>query len=226
MCSGWTGDSAFEPGQNARLSICNSFSKLIAPGLRLGWITSNAEFARKLEILTDSSTQHPHGFGQCFVAEMLSERGWGVNGYLKWINELSDDYKNRRDLFMSTFRDVIGDCNLASANVPPSGMFVWIKINLEKHPRYNTAVTVPQPVRHNTNTSSLNEELFQKLFDAGFVLIPASYFAIAKAVAASTSFDLDAIEDVSAMHTCHSWSLIWSHSVAIISELHSHLARM
>ncbi len=60
-------------------------------------------FSRKLEILTDSSTQHPHGFGQVLIAELLGPQGWGFDGYFKWIDSLCIDYQLRRDIFLEVF---------------------------------------------------------------------------------------------------------------------------
>ena len=98
-----------------------SFSKIIVPGMRLGWITSNPMFAEYMVTLIESSTQHPHGLGQAFVAEMLSEKGWGLDGYIRWVSSLCDSYKRRRDLLVEHFRSGLGDSEIASVEEPEAG---------------------------------------------------------------------------------------------------------
>jgi aromatic amino acid aminotransferase I len=128
---------------------------------------------------------------------MLSDRGWGVDGYLTWVKDLSDDYKRARDHFMKVFEAEVGDSGLATADCPTSGMFVWIKVNVHKHPRYQCSDSPLSPTARRTNTTGLMEELFKKLFDEGVVLIPASYFAIPNSNPSSKLVDEEAIEDVS-----------------------------
>jgi len=132
-------------------------------------------FANKLEILTDSSTQHPHGFGQAFVAELFSKHGWGIDGFFRWVSGLSDDYQRRRDLFLDVFRREMGTSAFATVESPSAGMFMWIKVNYEQHPRFEGS-TAPGALIN--NSASLNEELFQSIFDAGVVVMPAKTFAV------------------------------------------------
>lgn len=151
-----------------------SFSKVIVPGMRLGWITCSPLFASKLEFLTDSSTQHPHGMGQVFIAELLSGKGWGYHGFFKWISSLCDDYQRRRDLFLSVFHKELAGCPYASANKPSAGMFIWIKVHYEHYPGF-----VKTDAKTDAATAeSLNMELFHKIFAAGVVVMPAQTFAI------------------------------------------------
>ncbi|KDQ61059.1 hypothetical protein JAAARDRAFT_55779 [Jaapia argillacea MUCL 33604] len=163
---------------DGRVLRIDSLSKILAPGMRLGWITCNPFFAEKLEMLTDSSTQHPHGLGQVFVAEMLAETGWGMDGFIRWVKSLCDEYQRRRDFFIDTFRREIGDCGFASAEVPEAGMFIWVRVHLECHTRYQSG--------DDDNTIVLMQELFQNLFEAGLVLMPATTFAIVGSGAKST----------------------------------------
>lgn len=144
--------------------------------MRLGWITSSTLFTEKLEVLTDSSTQHPHGIGQVFITEIFSDRGWGFDGFFKWISSLCDDYQRRRDLFLLTFARKMAGHPYASVNKPSAGMFVWIEVHYKKHPRF---VSRGQNlVGEGPTIESMNAELLQKIFDAGVVLMPAQTFAI------------------------------------------------
>jgi len=151
-----------------RVLRIDSFSKIIVPGMRLGWITCNAMFSRKLEILTDSSTQHPHGFGQVLIAELLGPQGWGFDGYFKWIDSLCTDYQLRRDLFLEVFNSEMMGRPYASLDKPSAGMFMWIDVAFHLHPRF---------VDEDSN-ATLNDELFERIFESGVVVMPAKTFAV------------------------------------------------
>ena len=169
---------------DGRVVRVDSFSKIMAPGMRLGWITSSAAFHDALVSYTDSSTMHPHGFGQMLLAEMLSPAGWQLAGFDRWVRSLRAEYHRRRAHFLALFAREVAPTGLAGAGCPEAGMFVWIRVHVEKHPRYRADrrraagggdVNVKGP---RTNVSGLMEELFERCLDGGLVVMPASIFAL------------------------------------------------
>lgn len=146
--------------------------------MRLGWVTSNEFFSERLDMLTDSSSQHPHGLGQAFIAELLGCHGWGIDGFMKWVSSLCREYERRRNLFMQVFEREVAGSGLVSAEIPQSGMFVWIKIHLDRHPRYRVLEENKVLGGPLSNTAELMDELFRKLLNCGLVMMPASTFAI------------------------------------------------
>lgn len=148
--------------------------------MRFGWITCNKLFHQKLAYYIDSSTQSPSAFGQMFVTEMLSESGWKVDGFCRWLKSLRSDYQRRRDFLLEVFRREVEPTGYASANCPDAGMFVWMEVFFERHPRF-TATPCPDgsPVTARTNTEVLLKELFERLMNTqGVVFIPSTTFAI------------------------------------------------
>ena len=129
-------------------------------------------------MLTDSSSQHPHGLGQAFIAELLGCHGWGIDGFMKWVSSLCREYERRRNLFMQVFEREVAGSGLVSAEIPQSGMFVWIKIHLDRHPRYRVLEENKVLGGPLSNTAELMDELFRKLLNCGLVMMPASTFAI------------------------------------------------
>ncbi|RDX46890.1 PLP-dependent transferase [Lentinus brumalis] len=165
---------------DGRVMRIDSFSKVFAPGMRLGWITSNALFHEALVTYTDSSTMHPHGFGQMLITEMMAPHGWQLSGFDRWVRSLRAEYHRRRAFFLDLFAREVSQTQLARATVPEAGMFVWIRVEIEKHPRYRADrrmqsrdVTGPR-----TNVKELMEELFERCLDGGLVIMPASIFAL------------------------------------------------
>lgn len=168
----------------------------MAPGMRLGWITSNPVFHEHLVHLTDSSTHHPHGFGQLLITEMLSSAGWQLSGFDRWVRSLRLEYQRRRDLFMRAFLRDVASTGLASAEFPEAGMFVWIKVDIEKHPRFRREIQGPARSMARTNTAQLMEELFERILDGGLVVMPASIF-VTPSDAKPSDAEENPIEDVS-----------------------------
>ncbi|OSD08382.1 L-tyrosine:2-oxoglutarate aminotransferase [Trametes coccinea BRFM310] len=166
---------------DGRVLRIDSFSKIMAPGMRLGWITSSALFHELLVTYTDSSTMHPHGFGQMLITEMLyGPQGWRLDGFDRWVRSLRAEYHRRRALFLQLFAREVARTGLARASPPEAGMFVWIRVELEKHPRYRSDLRSADDDRKGarTNVKALMEELFERLLDSGLVIMPASIFAL------------------------------------------------
>ncbi|OCH88806.1 PLP-dependent transferase [Obba rivulosa] len=175
-------DSPFMPSflsmdVDGRVMRVDSFSKVMAPGMRLGWITSSAAFYEQLVSYTDSSTQHPHGFGQMLITEMLGAHGWGLGGFDKWVRSLRAEYHRRRDFCLELFEREVGATGFASTNPPEAGMFLWVRVNVEKHPRYRCDMRRGDQDGPQTNVAQLMEELFEHCLDDGLVVMPASIFA-------------------------------------------------
>jgi len=121
---------------DGRVLRVDSFSKILAPGMRLGSITCSPLFHKYLIELTDNSTQQPAGFGQLFLTELLGEEGWTLGGFAQWVKSLSAEYERRRNFLLDLFETKIAPTGYATVSKPQAGMFVWVKINIEKHPRY------------------------------------------------------------------------------------------
>ena len=135
-------------------------------------------FHEKFVNYTDSATQHPHALGQVFIAEMLGSNGWQIDGFILWMRSLCGDYQRRRDLLLEVLLREVGSSGYATARTPQAGMFVWIEIHLERHPRYSATETPSPDQLGRTNVPALMQELFDRLLAADVVVMPASLFAI------------------------------------------------
>lgn len=95
---------------DGRVVRLDTFSKTIAPGCRLGWITTQPEFVERILRITETSTQQPSGFVQSVVAKMIigpqdpddggrgkdaDGKGWGVDGWVRWLEGLRGAYERR-----------------------------------------------------------------------------------------------------------------------------------
>ncbi|KAH7910284.1 pyridoxal phosphate-dependent transferase [Hygrophoropsis aurantiaca] len=165
---------------DGRVLRVDSFSKILAPGMRLGWITSSKLFHEKLVTYTDSGTQHPHGFGQAFITEMLGEKGWQLDGLCRWLQSLRLDYERRRDFLLEMFRREVGPTGYASVDVPQGGMFVWMEVHFERHPHYRSGLrdATSSAVAPRTNIETLLLALFEKCMENDVVVMPSSIFSI------------------------------------------------
>ncbi|KAG0646545.1 Aromatic amino acid aminotransferase [Hyphodiscus hymeniophilus] len=97
-----------------RVIRLDTFSKTVAPGCRLGWITAQPAIVERLLRITETSTQQPSGFVQSMIAELVmgpqpaaaefakksraeqaSFTGWKADGWVRWLEGLRGTYERR-----------------------------------------------------------------------------------------------------------------------------------
>lgn len=92
---------------DGRVVRLDTFSKTVAPGCRLGWLTAQPAVIERIQYIAEGSTQAPSGMAQALVASLIvhpqnpdpktgtSTRGWDVNGWVRWLEGLRSDYERR-----------------------------------------------------------------------------------------------------------------------------------
>ncbi|KAJ1743471.1 hypothetical protein LPJ78_001378 [Coemansia sp. RSA 989] len=112
---------------DGRVIRLDSFSKILAPNLRCGWITAPQYMLDRLQILNESTILQPSGLTQGVISRMLNDV-WGFKGWNDHLCALRADYAARRDLFVQLAREHLA--GMATFTVPTSGMFLWMRIDL------------------------------------------------------------------------------------------------
>ena len=110
---------------DGRVMRIDSFSKTIAPGARMGWITASAQIIERYVRHQETSTQSPSGVSQLLLFKLLEDT-WGHAGYLDWLIHLRLEYTKKRDNLLYACEKYLPK-EVASWNPPAAGMFVSLQ---------------------------------------------------------------------------------------------------
>ena len=149
---------------DGRVLRVESFSKVLAPGLRIGWVTASEQIVEKYRAHVDVSTQGPNGMSQLMVFKLLDEH-WGHGGYLDWLIHLRMDYTKRRDVIVGASEKHLPR-EIVSWVPPAAGMFHWLRVDYTKHPHH--------PAK---SFAELEEEIFMTCVNHGTLVIKGSIFS-------------------------------------------------
>jgi 2-aminoadipate transaminase len=96
----------------------STFSKLLAPGLRLAWVIAPPQVIRKLVMTKQAADLHTATFNQ-FVAYEVAKGGF-IDEHVKTIRAV---YKERRDVMLDTMAETFP--SKTRWTHPKGGMFLW-----------------------------------------------------------------------------------------------------
>lgn len=107
--------------------------------------------------------QFPSGLSQVILHRLLDEQ-WGHAGYLDWLIDLRMQYTKRRDVLMAACEEHLPK-EVASWTPPAAGMFHWINLKVEKHPRFGAL-----------GVKEIEDEVFKKAVEEKVLVVPGSFF--------------------------------------------------
>jgi len=113
--SQFRGDDGTYTGNVIYLS---TFSKILAPGIRLAWVVAPQEVIRKLVMAKQAADLHTATFNQIVAFEV------GKHGFLdEHVKFIRATYKERRDVMLETMEEVFPSS--VRWTHPQGGMFLW-----------------------------------------------------------------------------------------------------
>ncbi|KAJ2716792.1 hypothetical protein H4R19_000439 [Coemansia spiralis] len=144
---------------DGRVIRLDSYSKILAPGLRCGWVTAPKYIAEKIQFHNETSIQQPSGLSQAIVSKLMNEQ-WGHAGWEQHLVQLQREYAVRRDRFVDL-------CNthlrgMVEFTVPTAGMFLWFRVLLSPEAQGRPGVM---------------DEIFESMIANHVLLVPGYMFS-------------------------------------------------
>jgi len=101
--------------------VLGSFSKVVTPGLRLGWICAATDVMEKIVVAKQSSDLHSNYLSQRAVHQYLIDHDLDEH-----ILSIKKVYKRQRDLMVSMIEEHLPE--EINCTKPEGGMFLWVTL--------------------------------------------------------------------------------------------------
>ncbi|TGJ80633.1 hypothetical protein E0Z10_g8136 [Xylaria hypoxylon] len=148
---------------DGRVLRMDSFSKVVVPGSRMGWVTGSEQVIERYIRLQECCTQGPAGFSQALMYKLLDET-WGHEGYLRWLIHMRSEYTQRRDALLDACEKHLPK-DVMSWTPPATGMFLWLRVDHTRHPHAGQKTIL-----------ELEEEIFDSCIERGVLACRGSWF--------------------------------------------------
>ncbi len=104
-----------------RVIFLGTFSKILCPGFRIGWICADEKVLRKYTLIKEVSDLQCNSMAQREVAMFLEE--YDIETHIKKIRQV---YKRRRDIMIKIIQEEFPP--EAKLFIPKGGLFTWIEL--------------------------------------------------------------------------------------------------
>lgn len=109
------------PGSRDWLAHCGSLSKVLSPGLRIGWLIAPPELLAKAVMCKQFSDAHTSTFAQATAAHYL------LAGHMPaTLAKVRKVYAQRAQTMMAVLRSELGDA--VAFTEPQGGLFLWVRL--------------------------------------------------------------------------------------------------
>ncbi|MGB4361251.1 MAG: PLP-dependent aminotransferase family protein [Rhodoferax sp.] len=109
------------PGSRDWLAHCGSFSKILSPGLRVGWMIAPPELLARATMCKQFSDAHTSNLTQAICAHYLT-----LNRLNPTLAVVRKTYAERARVMAESLRRELGDA--IEFNQPQGGMFFWAQL--------------------------------------------------------------------------------------------------
>ena len=149
-----------------RVLRLDSFSKVLGPGTRLGWIVGSKKILQKYTQLHEMTIQNPSGFSQAIVAGTLNR--WGQDGFLDWLVGLRREYNEKRDVAIDALYKYLPETPAFTINPPIAGMFFTVNTDASAHPEFAT--------KYQSKPELVEQAIYEKVIASGVLVVPGVWF--------------------------------------------------
>lgn len=102
-----------------RVAFLGTFSKILCPGLRLGWVVAEPEFLNKFILVKQGADLQ-----SSTISQMEAAKFFELYNIDEHIQNIIDLYRVRRDLMMKTIEEEFPEG--VSYTYPEGGLFTWV----------------------------------------------------------------------------------------------------
>ena len=108
-------------GSREWIAYCGSFSKVLSPGIRVGWMIAQPQLLANAVMCKQFSDAHTSNLTQAIAAHYL-----GLNRMDIALNVVRKTYAQRAETMAQCLRKELGDA--ITFNQPQGGMFFWTRL--------------------------------------------------------------------------------------------------
>lgn len=130
------------PGMAEQSVLLNSLSKVMAPGVRVGWLRAPESIRRAVTIAKQGVGLHSP------VPDQLAAAWYLANCDIdQHVRRVCDIYRERRDAMVAGLRPILPDG--ATVSTPDGGMFLWVRLGSDTNTATaDTTALLPRAVEH------------------------------------------------------------------------------
>lgn len=143
--------NSFKKFLTEKTILLGSFSKVVAPGFRIGWIVADEDIMEKLVTAKQASDLHTSYIGQRILYQFLTS-----NNLDEHVEKIKNKYNSQRESMLTAIKEYLP--SNVSTTKPEGGMFLW--------------VTLPEKIAA--------KELFTKALEKKVAFVPGDPFYIGK----------------------------------------------
>ncbi|WP_203650622.1 aminotransferase-like domain-containing protein [Secundilactobacillus yichangensis] len=117
-----------------RVIYMSTFSKILAPGLRIGWIVAEKTLVKKFTLMKQTVDVHSDNLTQHIIAKYLAD--YNIDEHITKIREV---YRRREGIMMDAIKKYFPKD--ARYSHPEGGLFIWVEVpGVDTQTLFNTCI--------------------------------------------------------------------------------------